>query len=59
MGIWVERNGYRSRRQVDFLKRFTTLDHIGTLGTLIEEDKTHKKRIYYYFENFLKKPLTL
>ena len=54
LSIWAKQNGCRSVRQAGFWKGFTTLDHILTLRTLIEEDRAHNKRIYCFFCGFLK-----
>ena len=46
--------GFHSARQAGFQKGFTTLDHISSLLTLIEEGRAHGKRIYRCFMNFQK-----
>ena len=58
LSICAEQNGCNSVGQAGFQKGFTTLDYIFTLRALIEEGRTHNKRIYATLW-ISEKPLTL
>ena len=51
---WAERGGIRATGQAGFRKGFSTLDHILTLRAVIEEGRSHGKRIYCCFVDFRK-----
>ena len=51
---WAERACKRAPGQAGFKKGFSTIDHILTLRAIIEEGRSHGKKIYYTFVDFRK-----
>ena len=51
---WAEEEGVRAKGQAGFRKGFSTLDHILTLRTIIEEGRANGRKIYCCFVDFRK-----
>ena len=51
---WAEKTGRRALGQAGFRKGFSTLDHILTLRAIIEQGKSHGRKIYCAFVDFRK-----
>ncbi|KAH7440397.1 hypothetical protein KP509_04G105200 [Ceratopteris richardii] len=51
---WAEGEGMRAKGQAGFRRDLSTLDHILTLRAIIEEGRSHGKRIYCSFVDFRK-----
>ena len=51
---WAEGMGVRAKGQAGFRRGFSTLDHIMTLRAIIEEGRSHGRRIYCSFVDFRK-----
>ncbi|MCO5567345.1 hypothetical protein L7F22_021035 [Adiantum nelumboides] len=54
LSSWAEHAGVRAKGQASFRRGFSTLDHIFTLRAIIEEGRSHGKRIYCSFVDFRK-----
>ena len=54
LSMQAEQNGCHSAGQARFSNVFTTLDHIFTIRALVEEGRTHNKRIYCCIVDFKK-----
>ena len=51
---WADRTGTRTLGQAGIKKGFSTLDHIFTLRAIIEENRSHGRKIYCTFVDFRK-----
>ena len=54
LSSWAEGEGVRAKGQAGFRRGFSTLDHILTLRAIIEEGRSHGRRIYCSFVDFRK-----
>ena len=51
---WAEKSCKRAPGQAGFRKGFSTLDHIFTLRTIIEEGRSEGRKVYCTFVDFRK-----
>jgi hypothetical protein len=51
---WAKQHGLRAKGQTGFRKDYCTSDQLFILRTLIKQNKTKKKPLYYYFMDFKK-----
>ncbi|MCO5611969.1 hypothetical protein L7F22_066229 [Adiantum nelumboides] len=54
LSSWAEGEGVRAKGQAGFRRGFSTLDHLLTLRAIIEEGRSHGRRIYCSFVDFRK-----
>ncbi|MCO5554617.1 hypothetical protein L7F22_008149 [Adiantum nelumboides] len=54
LSSWAEGEGVGAKGEVGFRRRFSTLDHLLTLKAIIEEGRSHGRRIYCSFVDFRK-----
>ena len=54
LSIWLESEGKRDNCQTGFRRHHSTMDHLVTLGIIVEECRNDKSNLFFCFVDFRK-----